>query len=329
VTSIEWTDKTWNPVTGCTKVSPGCDHCYAENIARRFAGGPAFPNGFDTTLHPQRLNAPKTWRRPAMVFVNSMSDLFHADVPDSFIAQVFAVMAQTPQHTYQILTKRHGRMRSLIGDAFDGGQKLIEAAPDEATAEALYDTYWPLPNVWLGVSVEDQQRAELRIPALLETAAEVRFISAEPLLGPLDLERWFKHVQVPACQRCTPDKPFRVIDAYSGHLWGRCDCDCHPAPRPVRPDWVIVGGESGPGARPMNPDWARDIVNLGQFAGFDVFIKQMGSAWAKKFGGPSKGQDPNYWPEQLQVRQMPNTSAMTALLSAGRGRDDAQAVSAR
>ena len=300
MTSIEWTDKTWNPVTGCTKVSPGCDHCYAENIARRFSGGPAFPNGFDITLHPQRLNAPKTWRRPAMVFVNSMSDLFHADVPDSFIAQVFAVMAQTPQHTYQILTKRHGRMRSLIGEPFDGGQKLIEAAPDEATAEALYGSCWPLPNVWLSVSAESHRHAQLRVPALLETAAAVRFVSAEPLLAGMNLIKLTTGY----------GESGTLLDALCGdHI----DIDEEYLIRqgPAL-DWVIVGGESGPGARRMSLHWAQFLVQLCTDAGTPVFVKQLGSHWAKTNGGPSKGQDMSLWPEQLRVRQMPNTAAVAA-----------------
>jgi protein gp37 len=318
-TTIEWTDRTWNPVTGCTRVSPGCDRCYAENIARRFAGGPAFPNGFNITLHPERLDAPRRWRRPARVFVNSMSDLFHADIPDDFVLAVFQTMADSPEHTFQVLTKRHARMRAFCDRLGFRDPTRAEAAAGHLSIAYLEDDpadvapwdAWPLPNVWLGVSVEDQARAELRIPALLRTNAAVRFVSAEPLIGPLDLEPWFKHLQTPACNRCSVKG---ALDWHSGHLWGRCTCTCHtstwpnpPTPRPNRLDWVIVGGESGPGARPMDPAWARAIVELGQVAGFAVFVKQLGSAWARAHGmGRSpKGADPDYWPEHLAVRQMP------------------------
>lgn len=234
---IEWTDTTWNPVTGCTKVSPGCDNCYAETFAERWRGtdGHYFEQGFDVQLRPGKLTEPLRWRKPRRVFVNSMSDLFHKDVPTEYIARVFAVMALTPQHTYQILTKRHGRMRALIGGAIDGGQALLEAAPDEKTAQALYDAHWPLPNVHLGVSVEDQQRADLRIPALLAGAAAVRFLSCEPLLGPVDLADYTEGL-----------------------------------------GWVIVGGESGPGARPMSPDWARSLRDQCTAADVPFFFKQWG-----------------------------------------------------
>ncbi|BBZ65791.1 hypothetical protein MINS_12200 [Mycolicibacterium insubricum] len=176
-TAIEWTDATWNPVTGCTKVSPGCDHCYAETIAERFRGGPAYPNGFDITLRPHKLDQPLRWKRPRRIFVNSMSDLFHDSVPDEYIAQVFAVMALAPRHTFQLLTKRHARMRSLVG------RGLLDLVDQTGAKVEL----WPLPNVWLGVSTENQQWADIRIPALLDTPAAVRWISAEPLLGPIDL----------------------------------------------------------------------------------------------------------------------------------------------
>jgi protein gp37 len=296
VTGIEWTDRTWNPVTGCTKVSPGCDRCYAEGIARRFAGSKAFPNGFDVTLHAERLAAPLRWRKPARVFVNSMSDLFHDAVPDEFIARVWAVMAATPQHTYQVLTKRHGRMRSLLNS---GEFSMVQVADEAIEGLGLDGIPWPLPNVWLGVSAEDQRRAELRIPALLDTPAAVRFLSCEPLLGPLDLSPWLKHVQR-ACERCNPGGP---RDWQSGHLWGRCVCACHPE-RPPRPDWVIVGGETGPGARRMELGWAASLVDLCRIAGVPVFVKQLGSAH-----GPHKGSDMNTWPADLRVREWPEVRA--------------------
>lgn len=221
-TSIEWADKTWSPIIGCDRVSPGCDRCYAITTARIREGHPhpgvaaAFAGtttrtdaGIDWSgkinLLEDRLTQPFSWKKPAKVFVNSMSDLFHKDVPDAFIARVFAVMARTPQHTFQILTKRHGRMRSLLGgDHAAGLQRLLEASSDEDTARALYDAPWPLPNVWLGVSVENQQWADLRIPALLETPAAVRFLSCEPLLGPIDLQRWLPAEQVNSLRSLVP-----------------------------------------------------------------------------------------------------------------------------
>lgn len=203
-TGIEWTDATWNPVTGCTKVSSGCDHCYAESLHNRFHG----PGAFDTlTLHPDRLPIPLSWRKPRKVFVNSMSDLFHADVPDEFIAAVWATMFWTspegrprywkPRHTYQILTKRHARMRAWVRQWIERDQRVawIEAAAERGWCDHhdVAEAPWMnpvLPNVWLGVSVETQQWADIRIPALLDTPAAVRFLSCEPLLGPLNLSRW-------------------------------------------------------------------------------------------------------------------------------------------
>ena len=160
-TGIEWTDKTWNPTTGCDKVSPGCAHCYAEAITRRFPNH--FPQGFDLTLHPDRLDQPRRWRKPSRIFVNSMSDLFHKDVPLDFLRQVFAVMGETPQHIYQILTKREQRL-----------QELAPLLP------------WH-PNIWMGVSVESQAYV-CRVEALRSVPAQVRFLSCEPLLGPLKLD---------------------------------------------------------------------------------------------------------------------------------------------
>jgi protein gp37 len=160
-TGIEWTDRTWNPTTGCTKVSPGCKFCYAETITKRFHSN--FPNGFKFTLHPERLSEPLKWRKPSKIFVNSMSDLFHPDMPLEFLQQVFSVMERCPQHVFQILTKRHERM--------------LELAPELP---------WP-DNVWLGVSVETQKYVP-RIDFLRRVPAKVRFLSCEPLLGPLDLD---------------------------------------------------------------------------------------------------------------------------------------------
>jgi len=226
-TAIEWTDETWNPVTGCTKVSPGCDHCYAERITNRFGG----PGAFDTVvLHPERLGKPLRWRKSRMVFVNSMSDLFHDDVPDEFIGRVWQVMGAASMHTFQVLTKRPGRMASLLNERI---LTHIPVLPN-----------WPLPNVWLGTSVEDQKWADIRIPKLLDAPAAVRFLSCEPLLGPVDLR------------------------IYPGS-WV---------------DWVIVGGESGPGARPMHPDWARSLRDQCVAAEVPFFFKQWGGRIPKAGG---------------------------------------------
>lgn len=253
-TGIEWTDATWNPVTGCDKVSPGCDRCYAETFAERWRGtrGHYFANGFDVQLRPNKLALPLRWTRPRKVFVNSMSDLFHDKVPDEYIARVFAVMALAPQHTFQVLTKRHGRMRSLLScDDFrsEVTQTFVGWAVEDLSLktghlESATGDWWPLPNVWLGVSAEDQKRADLRIPALLDTPAAVRFVSAEPLLGPIDLHG----------DPIGKDSVFWI-----GHL-----------------DWVIVGGESGPGARPMHPDWARSMRDQCVAAGVPFLFKQWG-----------------------------------------------------
>ena len=243
-TGIEWTDATWNPVTGCTKVSEGCDHCYAETIAHRFAGTKAYPNGFDVTLRPERLDQPLRWKRPRKVFVNSMSDLFHKDVPDDYIARVFAVMALAPQHTFQVLTKRPGRMRSLLSS------EDFESAVFLAT-EGRFEGYfpWPLPNVWLGTSVENQKWADVRIPQLLDTPAAVRFLSCEPLLGPISLVLAHR---------------FHPVEAL---------------------DWVIVGGESGPGARPMHPEWARRLRDECFVFGVAFHFKQWGE-WVTEDQSP-------------------------------------------
>ncbi len=180
-TTIEWTDESWNFITGCTQVSAGCDHCYAKSIATRFAGSKAFPNGFDITMHPDRLSMPYKWKKPVRVFVNSMSDLFHKEVPDDFILQGLDVMLDTPQHTYQILTKRPSRLANT------GLVDLMMHRVYSRTGKAA----WP-SNVWLGVSVESMEYA-WRIDKLREAFLSLRdiptlFISAEPLLAPLTLE---------------------------------------------------------------------------------------------------------------------------------------------
>lgn len=264
---IEWTDATWNVVIGCDKVSPGCDHCYAIRTAHRFQEhpNPAVAVAYAGTeaagdwtgrvnLVESRLDLPLRWKRPRRIFVNAQSDLFHDQVPDEFIARVWAVMASAPRHTFQVLTKRHGRMRSLLSsEEFRlAVQRRIPHAGASPYVAAYWKT-WPLPNVWLGVSVEDQKRADLRIPALLDTPAAVRWISAEPLLGPVD-----------------------IINSL-GDSWL------------TGIDWIVAGGESGPGSRPMHPDWARSLRDQCEVAGVPFLFKQWGSHRPSAVGSIVRG----------------------------------------
>jgi len=216
---IEWTESTWNPVTGCTKISPGCAHCYAERMARRLhaMGQPNYRNGFRVTVHDHAVRLPLTWKKPQTVFVNSMSDLFHEAVPADFIRRVFDVMRQAERHRFQVLTKRSARLAELAG--------LLP---------------WP-DNVWMGVTVESADYVG-RIDDLRRVPAAVRFLSLEPLLGPL------------------PDLDLTGID------------------------WVIVGGESGPGARPMDKAWATDLRDQCLRAEVPFFFKQWGGVNKKKAG---------------------------------------------
>lgn len=214
VTSIEWTERTWNPVTGCSKVSQGCKHCYAERIADRFWGDRPFTQ---VLCHPERLSHPKAIRRGAMFFVNSMSDLFHPDVPEEFVQAVFEVMAGCPHHTFQVLTKR--------------SERLAQLAPRLS---------WP-QNIWMGVSVEDASVVD-RIDHLRTVPAAVRFLSLEPLIGPLE------HLDLSGLQ------------------------------------WVIVGGESGPGARPMKVSWVKSIRRQCRAAQVPFFFKQWGGVFKKHAG---------------------------------------------
>ncbi len=250
-TKIEWTEAVWNPVTGCSKVSQGCKNCYAERMTARLQEMETekYAAGFGQVVcHPEDLEIPLKRKKPTVYFVNSMSDLFHPDVPFEFIDQVFAVMALTPQHTYQVLTKRPDRMRKYL--LYIRDEKINPLYRAMLKMEVLkkygiygYENYYPLRNVWLGVSVEDQGTADERVPVLLECPAAVRFVSYEPALGPVSLDQWFM-----------PSK--------SEELWGV--------------DWVICGGESGPGARPMHPDWARRVRDECQWLGVPFFFKQWG-----------------------------------------------------
>ncbi len=321
MTKIEWTDTVWNPVTGCTKVSPGCAHCYAEALFPRVYAATGRTFG-DVECHPDRLDKPLRWRTPRRVFVNSMSDLFHEDVPDEFIDKVFAVMHTAHEHVFQVLTKRPERMREYVktrqGAVYDACRELAGMFVDQVGG-MWCDNHdccpWPLKNVWLGVSVEDQQRADERIPILLDTPAAVRFLSCEPLLGPVEIRG---HLQ--GCEDCDPCIGGRPDQCAVGsyHL------------NALHPDgihWVIVGGESGPKARPCHVEWVRDIVRQCREASVPVFVKQIGARplWDGMGAAPAtthqvehngvvkwrivlkdrKGGDPDEWPEDLRVREYP------------------------
>ena len=265
-TKIEWADESWNPVTGCTKVDEGCRNCYAERMSKRLAGRCGYPadDPFRVTLHPDRLNKPLHWKKPRRVFVNSMSDLFHKDVPDGFIDQVFAVMALASEHEFMILTKRPERMRGWFdrirnyGDEKPFGRRIGEGKYIASQYSAWIDAEefypWPLPNVWLGVSVHDQKSADERIPILLQTPAAHRFVSQEPALGAVDFRR-STHIGFANRQR---EQGIGYAEATKLHL-------------------IITGGESGPGARPMHPDWVRSIRDQCAAAGVKFVHKQNGA----------------------------------------------------
>ena len=273
---IQWTDATWNPVSGCSHVSEGCRNCYAERQFPRIyqKEGRVFT---DVRCHPERLELPLRWKKPKRIFVNSMSDLFHEDVPDAFIFKVFEVMANAQflhGHQFQILTKRPKRMQGLL--------KVMEADTIEqrkGTRNAdgsrnIPMTFaFPFENIWLGVSVEDQQAADERIPLLLDTPAVVRWVSAEPLLGPVDFRGWM------GCALCGDWPPERrCMDPSGLPLCSSCSLDVDGPIKTSsrRIEWVVVGGESGPKARPMHPAWARSIRDQCQRAGVPFFFKQWG-----------------------------------------------------
>lgn len=235
---IEWTESTWNPVTGCSKISPGCKHCYAERMAKRLQamGQANYRNGFKLTLQPQMLDLPLRWRTPQRIFVNSMSDLFHKEVPADYIQQVFSVMRRASWHSFQVLTKRADRLARLSAE--------ID---------------WP-SNVWMGVSVENE-RYQKRMDDLRATAARTKFLSIEPLLGPL------------------PGLDLKGID------------------------WVIVGGESGPGARPMDPGWVTEIRDQCVDAGVPFFFKQWGGVNKKRTGRELEGRTWDQMPGVATVKR--------------------------
>lgn len=241
---IEWTESTWNPVTGCTKISAGCQNCYAERMAKRLhaMGVDNYQNGFEVTLHPHVLRKPLSWKQPQIIFVNSMSDLFHESVPDDFILQVFDVMRKASWHRFQVLTKRSERLLQL--------NRSID---------------WP-ENVWMGVTVENAD-CMYRIEHLRNTGACIKFLSLEPLLGPLH------------------DMNLQNID------------------------WVIAGGESGPGARPIEPDWVRDIRDQCIETKTPFFFKQWGGVNKKKNG---RELDKQTWNQMPKISRRRNVHVCSA-----------------
>ena len=373
VSTIEWTDKTWNPVVGCTRVSPGCDNCYAVTMTRRleamgqekYAGlvnaGKGHFNG-TARLVPGDLALPLRWRKPARVFVNSMSDLFHEALSNEEIAAVFGVMAASPHLTFQVLTKRPERAADWFGwaGAYPVGTpdclcqreayKIVRDKLPLHTVKGTLKHYpWPLQNVWLGVSAEDQATADERIPLLLQCPASVRFVSYEPALGPVDFGPWLPHcwecsqlcgvrlgegdTVEERCESCGEDFGEGCCTACDSASWEAACPDCgeymvSDHPDTVCLDWIIVGGESGPGARPFDVEWARETVRQCRGAGVPVFVKQVGArpllTYRKRRGESDrqalertgsgvhgwppvnrKGGDPAEWPEDIRIRQLP------------------------
>jgi protein gp37 len=337
-TDIEWADRVWNFLRGCTMISPGCQHCYAMQQAHRFnyAGGayegltemgPEGPRWNGTVRFiKDKLREPLTVKAPKRWFVNSMSDLFHKDVEFDQIDQAFAIMAQTPHHTYQILTKRSETMRIYSNSVealspVERSMRMLRAQykghPAEHVVLSGIDPAnvgpfpWPLPNVWLGVSVEDQVQANRRVQALLDTPAAVRWVSYEPALELVDLT----NLSVIG----------HSLDALEGE-WYSSNTGCAVSDKTDnRLDWIVVGGESGPHARPFNINWARFVVRQCKTAGVACFVKQVGAkpyACRESTKGrfrdhvtcidegfedirDPKGGDMSEWPEDLRVREFP------------------------
>ncbi len=357
-TRIEWTDDTWSPITGCSVVSPGCTNCYAMKLAGTrlrhhpsrtgltvdSKAGPVW-NG-QVRFNEQWLDQPMRCKRPRMIFVCAHGDLFHENVPDEWIDRVFAVMALSPQHTFQVLTKRSARMREYLS-APGMPRRVYELACDRVVEEQLPVVLlapdvadpglrpdwprilldqWPLPNVWLGVSAEDQPRADDRIPDLLATPAAVRFLSAEPLLGPIDL----------TALAVRNDVRLDVLQRYVARSLGDGHWD-HRATTAPGLDWVIVGGESGHGARPMHPEWARSLCDQCARAGVPFFFKQWGNwlplgqggftAWSaasrtaeaqrKRWMGHAHFNDGRGGPVTLKTRMLETQHVLTVGQSSG------------
>lgn len=321
-TLIEWCDRVWNFLRGCSMISDGCKHCYAMIQAHRFDfPGGAYegltemgPNGprwnGKIRVVEEKIMEPLSVRKPQKWFVNSMSDLFHEDVPFEVIDKAFAVMALTPRHTFQILTKRPQRMLEYMSLEWRNQMVAQHAAP-------LRVIQWPLPNVWLGVSAEDQKAADARIPLLLQTPAAVRFVSYEPALGPVDFSKWMYPVHWHwAAGYKTPE------EAVAAGAYAEQKQQALVSTYAVFLNWVIIGGESGPDARPFNLQWAQDVIGQCKAAGVAVFMKQVGAKPYQMILNPNctamdderqqdyipmhkKGGDIDEWPESLRVREFP------------------------
>ena len=308
--AIEWTDAVWNPTTGCARVSPGCKNCYAFQLHdmrhAAFLAGKKLPQQYakpfkELQLFEDRITTPLKWKKPKRIFVNSMSDLFHADVPDDFLHRVFHTMETAHWHTFQILTKRPERMREYM--SWRWGEGRI-----------------PSRHIWLGTSVERQQEADERIPHLRRTPAAVRFLSCEPLLSEVILHKYLAECE------CGHGHGFAACPNTGGvaKTCHRCDC------RQLRPllHWVIVGGESGHGARPCRVEWIRAIVAQCKTAGVAAFVKQLGSnataGYYDEFRDEWESQRGNDWPEALDWNRrdgQPPLTACVALPFAKKGRD--------
>lgn len=335
MTNIEWTHgngmkgETWNPVVGCSRASAGCDNCYAVRMSHRLEGmgkpqykgltvlnnkGDRHFNGTVRTIE-DALEKPLRWRKPRMIFVNSMSDLFHKNVPFEFIDKVFAVMALCPQHVFQVLTKRPERMAEYLNWSSGTGMnrddlvagvcmgQLYEYANEShwcGETDTDYESrIWPLPNVWIGTSAENQNTLRERASNFGQIQAAVHFLSLEPLLGPVDL---FSHPH-----------PLEIARTSTG---GTTKSGWKPWI-----DWVIVGGESGPNARVCDVTWIRSVVKQCKEANVPVFVKQLGAVPRGEFAPNTtgsdgvwslqdmKGGDPSEWPEDLRVRQWPEVAA--------------------
>lgn len=318
-TGIGWTDSTWNFFVGCSLKGAGCTNCYAMLQAHEDSGPGGYYEGLTrisggrpvwvgkTLLKPDKLIVPFRKTKPRMYFVNSMSDMFHETIPFEYVAAGFGIMAASPQHQFQVLTKRPRRMLEFFDwleenvhkiqrtDAFcalqtakwlghDGAQRLLES---EGWREK---EVWPLPNVWLGVSASTQEAADDRVPLLLQAPAAIRFVSAEPLLEKIDL-------------KCLHYNDVVAIDA----LTGESGVPYPHAKSGPGLDWVIVGGESGPRARPCKQEWVEFMVKQCQESDVSVFMKQKGSTWARECGSASpKGDIPEEFPKHLQVQQFPS-----------------------
>lgn len=331
---IEWTDSSWNPIRGCSKVSAGCDNCYAMGVAYRFSGkGQPYEglarkvNGRPAWTNVVReasdhLEDPLRWLKPRRIFVNSMADLFHESLTDDVIGRIFAVMGAAPWHTYQVLTKRPERMASLLSNPdfvrFVERGVLVSATGHPHAMQGFKvrgQPTMPFPWVWLGTSVEDQAAADKRIPHLLRAPAAVRFLSCEPLLGPVDL-----CLTIPVTRVLTvlgSGSEQTEVGAYNtltGEWWpalGNAEDEYSKRLAGLpRVDWVIVGGESGHRARPIQAEWISHLITACEQAEVKTFVKQTGAVWARDHGYQDrKGGDPSEWPLGWQIQQFPEVAS--------------------